>query len=228
VRAASVALAVIGAGLLLLRHTIAGSLPHAPGEVAVRIPATALGLGTVCLIAAALAWVGAGRRWAALVALSLPVASIPAVGLGLMRAVGEDRSALVLAEAIAGAAGPETEVVGVGAFPLSLPFYLQRHVTVSTADGAELTSNYVVRNLEALRRMRTTTLRGPDWWREALLSCTRPRVFVVPVVDMEARAALERDLPLLVLTRKYAVFGPCGTGLLARSVRSRLGPTADG
>jgi len=145
-----------------------------------------------------------------------------------MRAVGEDRSALVLAGAIAGAAGPETEVVGVGAFPLSLPFYLQRHVTVSTADGAELTSNYVVRNLEALRRMRTTTLRGPDWWREALLSCTRPRVFVVRVVDMDARAALERDLPLLVLTRKYAVFGPCGNGLLARSVRSRFGPTADG
>jgi len=228
VRAAAVVLAALGSGFLLLRHTIANALPHAAGAVAAQIPATAIGLGAVCLAAAALAWVGAGRRWGALLALSLPVASIPVVSHGLMREVGEDRSAHALAAAIERAAGPETEIVGVGALPLSLPFYLQRHVTVSTGDGAELTSNYVVRNLEALRRLPTTTLRGPDWWRDALVSCTRARVFVVRVDNDEARRALERDLPLLARTRKYAAYGPCGGSLLARSTRLRYDPATSG
>ncbi len=218
VRAAGAALAAIGAGLLLARHAVAGTLPHAAGDVAAQIPGTAVGLGTVCLGAAILAWVGAGRRWLALMALSLPVASIPLVSRGLMRAVGEDRSAHALAEAIDRAAGPETEIVGVGALPLSLPFYLQRTITLSTADGSELTSNYTLRNLDGLVRGHPTILRGRDWWREALVSCTRPRVFVVRDDDDDARAVLERDLPLLVLTRKYAAYGPCGTGLLAQSM----------
>lgn len=227
VRAAAAVLGVLGGTLLLARHAIADSLPHAVGDVAARIPATAVGLGGVCLAAAALAWFGAGRRWGALLALSLPVASIPVVSLGLMRAVGEDRSAHALAAAIAQAAGPETEVVGVGAFPPSLPFYLRRTITLSTADGGELTSNYVLRNVDDLRRRHATTLRDRDWWREAVLSCTRPRVFVVRADD-DARAALERDLPLLVLSRKYAVYGPCGGGLLAGSGALRRVPATAG
>ena len=226
VRTAAIVMAALGACLLLLQGAIAGWMPHAAGAVAARIPATALGLGAVCLVSAVLAWVGAGRRWMALCALSMPVASIPVVSLGLMRAIGEDRSAHALAEAIAGAAGAQVEIVGVGAFPLSLPFYLQRAVTLSTADGAELTSNYVLRNFDSLSRHGAPTLRDREWWREALGSCARPRVFVVRVDDDAARTTLERDLPLLGQTRKYAVYGPCGGGLLAHArPRRRERPT---
>jgi len=215
VRPAAVTLGVLGAFLLAVRSTIPTWVSHAGPDVAPSIPRTAVALGTVCVIAAVLAWAGARHRWIALGALCLPVAAIPAASAGLMRAVGEDRSARDLADVIADAAGPRTEVVGVGAFPPSLPFYLRRTIVLSTTDGRELTSNYVLRNFERLLTARGTTLRDGSWWREALATCSRSRIFVARTDDETARGTLARDLPLLAVTRRYAAYGPCGGDLLA-------------
>lgn len=214
VRPTALLLAGIGVLFLVTHKTIATWIPAASGEVAAHIPRTALVLGLVCGVASALAWVTASHRGAVLLALSLPVAAIPFASTGLMKAIGNDRSAQTLATAIAHIGSDGTEIVGVEAFPPSLPFYLGRPITLATRDGSELTSNYVIRHVETLRRMRNTTLRDGDWWREALNACTRPRIFVVSA-EAVSRAVLEEQLPLIVETRKYAAYGPCGADRLA-------------
>ena len=214
VRPTAVVLCAIGAVLLATSGTIASWIPAASAQVAAHIPHTAVVLGVVCCGAAGLAWVAAAHRGAVLLALSLPVAAIPFASTALMGAIGDDRSARALASAIARAGDDGTEVVGVEAFPPSLPFYLRRTITLATRDGSELTSNYVIRHLESLRRMRGTTLRDVNWWREALTTCTRSRIFVVRA-DAAVRSLLTEQLPLIAETRKYAAYGPCGAELLA-------------
>lgn len=209
VRPTALLLAAIGGLFLAIHSRIAAWIPAASTAVAAHIPQTAVGLGLVCGGAAVLAWIAASHRGAVLLALSLPVAAIPFASTGLMEAIGKDRSAQGLAAAIARSASEQTEVVGVEVFPPSLAFYLGRTITLATRDGSELTSNYVIRHVESLRLLPGTTLRQQDWWRAALSTCTRPRIFVVRV-DAAPRTALAEQLPLIAETRKYAAYGPCG------------------
>jgi hypothetical protein len=158
-------------------------------------------------------WLWAGRREAVLVWLALPVAALAPLGTGLMRQIGRERSSAELALAIAGVT-PEAEVVAVGTFPLSLPFYLRRPVLVATATGRELTSNYLIRDVQRWRRTPGSPLRPPDFWRQALERCGHS-VFVAAASDTATRAVLEARAPLLVETPKYAAYGPCGRNLAA-------------
>jgi 4-amino-4-deoxy-L-arabinose transferase-like glycosyltransferase len=212
VRAAAVVLAILGSTLVLLRGAIAGWIPAAQADVAGAIPLTATLLGVVCIGAGITAWIGARRSPVAILALSLPIASIPVVSLDLMHAIGEDRSARGLAEAIGGAEDARADVIGIAAFPPSLPFYLRRGITIATEDGAELTSNYVTAHLAHFRGRLGTTLREAGWWRTALLECREGTVFVARASDRAATARLQARLPLLVMTRKYAAYGPCRSG----------------
>jgi len=158
---------------------------------------------------------GPRSAWA-LPALVIPVAAIPFVAMPLMGAVGRDRSSRDVAGAIEPVLTAETEIVAIATYPLSLPFYLDRTLTLVTADGHELTSNYVVRHQRELRRRPGSTLRPPGWWEDALASCERPRVFIVPADSAAIRRRLETVMPLRAVARKYAVYGPCGLGALAR------------
>jgi 4-amino-4-deoxy-L-arabinose transferase-like glycosyltransferase len=221
VRAAAVLLTLFGATLVLLRGSIAGWIPAAQADVAAAIPRTGLTLGLVCVAAGVAAWAGGRRSSIALLALVLPVASIPVVSLQLMAAIGEDRSARALAEAIDGATGGHAEVIGIAAFPPSLPFYLGRTIRIATDDGAELTSNYVTEHLAHLRARPGTPLREGDWWRNALLECRTGTVFVVRTADSASTRRLQAQLPLLIATRKYAAYGPCRAGTLLGAVRRR-------
>jgi len=222
VRAAALGLALLGVFFLLAQTRISGWVP-ASTEVALAIPMTATVLGVSCCAAAVLAWGGAAHRGAVLFALSLPVATIPFASADLMRAIGHDRSAQDLADAIRNDGGDLAEIVGVQALPLSLPFYAERTITLSTADGSELTSNYLIQDIDAWRNAPGTTLRDADWWREAVTSCTKSRVFVARTDDVASMAFLEGVLPLMVATRKYAVYGPCGGGRLATAERPNSG-----
>jgi hypothetical protein len=152
----------------------------------------------------------------ALPALVLPVAAIPFVSMTLMDRIGEDRSSRAAAAAVRPFLTAESEIIAVATYPLSLPFYLGRTLTLATADGHELTSNYIVRRHERLRALAGSTLRPPGWWEEALATCDRPRLFVVPVDRRDVRDRLESSLALLAMTRKFAIYGPCGGGMLAR------------
>lgn len=229
VRAAAVVVGAIGVFLTIARRTIASWVPAAQGEVAAAIPLTAGLLGIVCIIAAAGAWLVRARRIPVLLLLALPVTSIPIVSLGLMRAIGEDRSARALAAAVDDAIGDDGRVVGISAYPPSLPFYLRRAILVSTPDGAEFTSNFVIRHVERMRERAGSPLRPASWWREALVECRERTVFVANVSDSGTMAVLAARLPLLTVSRKYAAYGPCGRGLLAvrpphRGTRYPLGP----
>jgi hypothetical protein len=132
-----------------------------------------------------------------------------------MSAIGNDRSAEVLATAISENSGGSARIVGVGVYPPSLPFYLQNTMIVATDDGSELTSNYLTRHVREYRGF-GFPLRRFDWWREALINCAEPTVFVVSTDDADAQEALSR-LSLIATTEKYVAYGPCGEETLARS-----------
>ncbi len=214
VRPGAVALAVIGVFLAIVSRLIPGWVPASPA-VAAAIPGTALALGAVCLAAGAVAWIAASRREIVLLCLSLPVVAIPFVSRGLMDAIGTDRSAVEVARAIEDVTGPGARVIGVEVYPLSLPFYLQHQLFLSTADGSELTSNYLLRTYRRWRRAPGSPLRHAQWWQEELIACTHPTVFITRADDEAARTVLATQLALLVETRKYAAYGPCGEEQLA-------------
>jgi len=214
-RATGVGVALVGIALLLAGPAIPDWLDTRTAVTAAIGP-TAVRLGAVAAVGGAAAVLTAARGIWALPALVLPVAAVPFVSVALMDAIGEDRSSRAIAAAVHPFLTERTEVVAVGTYPLSLPFYLERTLTLATQDGRELTSNYVVRHHDRLRDLPGTPLRPPEWWREALASCGRPRVFVVPVDAGEPRDHLAASLAVLGVTRKFAMYGPCGGGLLAR------------
>ncbi|MBI4500810.1 MAG: glycosyltransferase family 39 protein, partial [Gemmatimonadetes bacterium] len=210
-----VALAVIGAAILLVHGSLPPYIHSMTPQVASAVGSTAIPLGLICATSGAVAFGWSARADIALLALSFPTAAIPVVSGRLMNEIGRDRSAAELARAIQPALSQETEVVGVRAYPLSLPFYLNRTITLSTDSAGELTSNYVVRHVGILRSATGSPLRPADWWREAAIECERPRVFVIRSSDNEARTFLAERLALLGETGKYAAYGPCGMGGLA-------------
>ncbi len=221
-RLTAVLLAALGAVLILGRDAI-GAMVSATPPIAATIPGTALWLGGACILAAVGAWLGAARRELALLSLCLPVAAIPMVSRPLMDEIGHERSARNLAAAVRQASTTATEIVGVRSFPLSLPFYLDRTITLSTADAKELTSNYLVRHLDRWRRVRGTPLRPVDWWLDAFRMCDRSRIFIVRSEDTESQTILAATLPLIIDTGRYAAYGPCGVTGLAKQTRRRAG-----
>ncbi|UCG86979.1 MAG: glycosyltransferase family 39 protein [Gemmatimonadota bacterium] len=211
-RFAAVGTTLLGTFMLTGSGIIPSLLPASDG-VARAIPDTAIILGLACILSGLLGWLAAHRRGVVLLAFSIPVAAVPIGSLDLMEAIGEDRSAAAMAEVVESVAGPEARVIGVKAFPLSLPFYLQRTVLLATVDGSELTSNYIVRHFDQYAGK--ATLRQLDWWRTALIECHEPTVFVIATGDREAREILSVSLDVMLETHKYAVFGPCGITSLA-------------
>jgi len=206
--------ALLGIALASLTIWLPVPISLTPGERAA-IPGAALALGIALLISAALVWY-AGRPDRPRPALSvmgyaLAVIAMPIVSGRLLAAVGEDRSSRTLARVIqnAGPVGAEMEVVGVAAFPTSLPFYLQRPVLLATATARELTSNFVVDYQEQFRRDSTSPLRSADYWRSRARDCRTPAVFVTRASDARVRAQLDSVLPLLAVEGKYAAYGPC-------------------
>jgi 4-amino-4-deoxy-L-arabinose transferase-like glycosyltransferase len=209
-------LVAIGLFFMAASRTIPNLVPANPA-IAAAIPNTAIALGAVCFGAGILAWAAHQRRDILLLAFSLPVAAIPFSSHTLLEEIGNERSAALLADAIVGAVGQSAIVVGVGAYPPSLPFYLQQTVIVASADGAELTSNYLMQHIREYRGF-GSPLRRADWWQEALLACSRPTVFVTLSRNKESREALGQ-LDLIMDNGKYVAYGPCGLETLARTDR---------
>ena len=210
--------ATFGVALALLTVWLPVPLSLTPAERAA-IPPTALALGIALLVSATMVWY-AGRAPAhprpalAVMGYALTVIVMPIVSGRLLGAVGEDRSAATLARVIqnvrprAGDA-QEVEVVGVSAFPTSLPFYLRRPVAVATASAQELTSNFIVDYQDRFRADSTSPLKPADYWRERARTCRTPTVFVVRANDARRRAELDPVLPLLAVEGQYAAYGPC-------------------
>lgn len=213
-RAAGVTLIAAGALVGAAPWLLPRVLPLSPG-IHDALPQTAFGLGSVAAVSGVVALGFGGRYQAALLSLALPVAAIPFVSTGLMRALGRERSSAELASTIARSLPPGADVVAIGAFPLSLPFYLRQPVLLASATGAELTSNYLARDPEHWRLAPESPLRPADWWLDAATQCGRTKIFVTRADDAPTRAVLAVKAPLLVDTPKYAAYGPCTRSDLA-------------
>jgi len=207
------ALAALGLSvtLVVFAHGVFASLPLSAPEWGAITPA-ARELACVLIAAAALAAWAARAHHVALGALAfaLPALCLPVIAAPVLGAVADDRSAAALATAISPALGTDGRVLGVAAYPPSLPFYLRRGVAVATADGHELTSTYLTVFADRYRAVPATPLLVPDAWRSALAHCPVRTVFVVHQGDgaRDLRAALS-VLPLLASDAHYAAYGPC-------------------
>ena len=206
---------ILGFALALLTVWLPAPISLTPGERAA-IPATALAIGIALLISAALVWY-AGRHEhprpaLAVMGYALTVMVTPIVSGRLLAAVGEERSAATLASVIQNA---NSDVLGVSAFPTSLPFYLRRPVPVATATGRELTSTFIADYVEQFRADSASPIKPADSWRERVTQCRTRTVFVARADDRRLRAELDRVLPLLAVEGRYAAYGPCA-GFSAR------------
>lgn len=208
---------LFGIALVSLTIWLPAPISLTPGERAA-IPQTALALGIALLISAALVWyagrIERPRPALAVMGYALTVMAMPIVSGPLLAAVGADRSSKTIARVIQNSAPPaagggEIEVVGVAAFPTSLPFYLRRQVLLASETAREITSNFVVDYQEQFRRDSTSPLRPADYWRHRVRDCRTPAAFVARANDARVRAQLDSVLPLLAVEGKYAAYGPC-------------------
>ena len=205
--------AVAGLALVALTRWLPAPISLTPAEKAA-IPPTAVALGIVVLCSAALVGLGAltRRPRTTIFGYAVVVMAIPFLSGHLLVAVGEDRSSAAVASATAAAlerGGGTGTVLGVLAYPPSLPFYLGRPIAVATETGQELTSNYIASNVDRFRSVPGSPLLPVGYWREALARCPLPTVFLTGAGHREARAALGAALPLLAADDHYAVYGPC-------------------
>jgi 4-amino-4-deoxy-L-arabinose transferase-like glycosyltransferase len=202
--------ALLGLALASLTLWLPAPIALTPAE-RTAIPATALALGIALLASAVLLWLAVrrsqpilGATGYALVVMTIPLASGP-----LLAAVGDDRSAATLAQVIRNTRGPATRVLGIAAFPPSLPFYLGETVDVATATGRELTSNFIADYVDRFRAVPGSPLKPADSWREVVARCRQPTVLITRTGDAATRAALDSTLTLLAVQGRYAAYGPC-------------------
>src|SRR2546422_726174 len=201
---------VLGLALASLTLWLPAPISLTPAERAA-IPPTALALGIALLTSAVLVWY-AGRAAQprpalALMGYALTVMATPIVSGRLLTAVGEDRSAVTLARVIQNTKA--TDVMGIAAFPTSLPFYLRHPIAVATATGRELTSTFIADYYEQFRGDTASSLKPADYWHDRVTRCRTPTVFVTRAGDTRLRAELDRLLPLLAVEGRYAAYGPC-------------------
>ena len=202
--------AALGVALASLTLWLPAPIDLTPAERAA-IPGTALAVGLALLVSAALVTAAARLTRPALGATgyALVVLVIPLVAGRLLGAVGEDRSAATLAGVIQNTGGGRSAVLGIGAYPPSLPVYLRRTGPVATKTGRELTSNFIADYADRFRALPGSPLQPADSWRAVLARCAQPTVFVTRTGDDATRAALDSVLPLLAMQGRYAAYGPC-------------------
>ncbi|HET8712669.1 MAG TPA: glycosyltransferase family 39 protein [Gemmatimonadales bacterium] len=196
--------ALAGIALVSLTLWLPAPIDLTPAERAA-IPPTALALGAGLIASALMVWLGG--RALVVMGYALPVMLMPIVSGRLLEAVGEDRSAKIMATVIHNVG--DAEVIGVAAFPPSLPFYLRRTIPVATGTGRELTSNFIADYHEQYRALPDSPLKPQSYWRDRLADCRTPTVFVTRAGDTRSRQLLDAAVPLLAVEGRYAAYGPC-------------------
>jgi 4-amino-4-deoxy-L-arabinose transferase-like glycosyltransferase len=191
---------------------IASRVPLDALAAAIRAAGPLLGAILAAVALLSLAALRGRRPLALITTMAVAPALIVLSAQGVLHAVGENRSARSLAEAIRKATPSTTRVVAVGVYPASLSYYLGRRIPIATDRGSVLKSNYIAEYAAQLRTHPNTPLRPADWWRQELRQCNTPTVFVIKASREDHRAPLAATLPLLAAGPRYAAYGPCQTG----------------
>lgn len=186
-RAAAILIAIFG-GILLVAPLAFHRTKMEP-EIAAVADETALALGIAFVLAGAIA-LFVKRRDYLLAALSVPMLVLPLAADPLLEALGERRSARSFVAEMRPHLTPRTSVIGVEAFTGSLAFYLERPITVVTADAGELTSNYLIRRYEKYTTNPASPLKPLPYFEQSLQSA-EPRIYVLRNKDARRRALLE-------------------------------------
>jgi 4-amino-4-deoxy-L-arabinose transferase-like glycosyltransferase len=207
-RGTAVVVAVFGL-ILSAAAFDAALVRHLKPELQLGARTAAFGIGVAALAGGIIAAVSNRSRRTVLVALSLPVMAIPLCSAPLLQDLGQLRSTAGLVRAAAPGLTADTVVIGVGEYESSLPFYLRRKVEVASADGSELTSNYLIRHFDEWTRRPGSTLHPMSWFEETLGQCCRPRLYIVRANDSVHRARLQAaGIPLLASNGKIVCYGP--------------------
>jgi 4-amino-4-deoxy-L-arabinose transferase-like glycosyltransferase len=225
-----------GAALLVVLGLVAMVAPLFVRTGARVDPATLLTLrpfllvfGASALLVGAAVLAAKPRGMAMVMTLSLPMIVVGFASGPVLKAVGSGQSARRLAHTIRQQVPGQPLVVGVGAFPTSLPFYLGAPIEVSSGTGNELTSNYVRAEYQALAAKPGTTLHPDDWWRTVLERCEAPTVFVIRVGEVGvAKRMTEGGLPRIARDGKFEVFGPCRPAATEASKGHPIGSSVSG
>jgi len=120
------------------------------------------------------------RKDLALIALTIPIITIPLTANPLMRAIGERRSA----KSFVAQLPASQKVVAIESFTGSLAFYLRGPIDVVTNDAEEFTSNYIIRHYEQFAN-------DPASPVKRAVKPERGVVYIVRNNDAEHRAMLE-------------------------------------
>ena len=174
-RIAAIVFVIFGAVLLAFPHVHVKMDPEAAtGARAVAIP---MGIAT---IAGALAFIK--RKELALIAMTIPIITIPLTANPLLRAIGERRSAKTFVAKLPAS----QKYVAVEDYTGSMEFYLRKPIDVVTPDAEEFTSNYIIRHYDQFANDRR-------WPVKRTLTLERGVVYIVRNNDAARRAMLEKN-----------------------------------
>jgi 4-amino-4-deoxy-L-arabinose transferase len=204
----------VAAGVMIVLGAILLLGPELPvwqkmkPDLAPAARSTAFLLGGSLAVAGVVAWF-ARNRIARLAALALPIALIPLTSHPIMTVIAERRSARELIAEMQPYVGATTDVVGVEAFTGSMAFYLDKPITVVSTDGSEYTSNYVIRRYSRFANADGSTLKTIDAFGTSLMSCCKPRIYIIRDDDPEHQRTLENlGMRRIAASAHYFAYGP--------------------
>ena len=195
----------------ILRNQLAGKQAAFDLFIPTILP-MAISFGIVAILSVAALWTRHSRIIFGAF-LSFPIL-LMTVNFNVLATFSDTRSARHLAEKIAANLPPEAELVCLECMPNGLPFYLKHRVTVISRNGSELTSNYVVFNLQTLQPWPEGMIpftESENW----LASRTHPIYLVTDSNHLPSLQAIAtaRGVEIKALDYKYsAVLLPTPTG----------------
>ena len=90
-----------------------------------------------------------------------------------------------------------------------MAFYLDRPITVVSADGGEYTSNYVIRRYARFANAKGSTLRTIDAFGTSLMNCCHPRIYIVRDDDPHHQRTLENlGIRRIAESEHFYAYGP--------------------
>ena len=143
-----------------------------------RVAALPMGIATIA--GGALAMLR--RKDLAVIALTIPIITIPMTANPLLLAIGERRSA----KSFVAQLPPAPKYVAIEDYTGSMEFYLGKPIDVVTPDAEEFTSNYIIRHYDQFAN-------DARWPVKRTLTLERGVVYIVRNNDAAHRATLENN-----------------------------------